>query len=46
MGLKFSKLSFKKETKIVVLGLDGAGKTTIMYHYKFEEPILQTMPTM
>jgi GTPase SAR1 family protein len=38
-------LKFKKEAKIVMLGLDGAGKTTILYHLKTGEA--QTMyPTI
>ena len=36
---------FKKETKILMLGLDGAGKTTIMYKYKPNQ-VSHTIPTI
>ena len=34
-----------KEMKILMVGLDGAGKTTILYRLKFGE-IINTMPTI
>ena len=40
MGGAFSDLSFtfgKRETRIVMLGLDAAGKTTILYKLKLGE---------
>lgn len=52
MGLILSslldKLSFnsnKKETKILLIGLDGAGKTSILYKMKLNENI-HTVPTI
>jgi len=35
----------KKEVRILVVGLDGAGKTTIAYQFKLHEA-LETIPTM
>jgi small GTP-binding protein len=35
----------KKDVRIVMLGLDGAGKTTILYKLKFDEQIV-TIPTI
>jgi small GTP-binding protein len=35
----------KKDVRIVMLGLDGAGKTTILYKLKLDEPIV-TIPTI
>ena len=37
--------SSKKEERIVMLGLDNAGKTTILYKIKMGE-VVQTMPTI
>jgi len=50
MGLSisalFDKLGFgKKESKILVLGLDNAGKTTFLYKLKLGE-VVSTMPTI
>merc|ERR1719436_304243 len=35
----------KKETRILMLGLDAAGKTTILYQLKLGEPVT-TIPTI
>ena len=35
----------KKARKILILGLDGAGKTTIMYKLKFDETVA-SVPTI
>ena len=40
----FDKL-FKKETRILMLGLDSAGKTTILYKLKLGE-VVQSVPTI
>ena len=49
MGLAITKLfdTFfgKKEMRILMLGLDGAGKTTILYKLKIGE-VLNTVPTI
>ena len=39
------KLFQKKNTRILLLGLDGAGKTTILNKLKFNENI-NTVPTI
>jgi len=44
MGIFFSKF-FTKKIRLLILGLDGAGKTTILYKFKFEES-LTTVPTI
>ena len=48
MGLTFSKLFDrlwgKKEMRILMVGLDAAGKTTILYKLKLGE-IVTTTPT-
>jgi small GTP-binding protein len=41
----FSKKAPKKQCKIVILGLDGAGKTTILYSLKLGE-VISTIPTI
>lgn len=41
----FSGLFGKKEMRIVMLGLDAAGKTTILYKLKLGE-VVTTIPTV
>ena len=41
----FDKLGKKKEQRILMLGLDAAGKTTVLYSLKLGE-VLTTMPTI
>lgn len=41
----FKKLFTKKEVRVLMLGLDGAGKTTILYKLKLDQPI-STIPTV
>lgn len=49
MGLSFSKLFEswfgKKEMRILMLGLDAAGKTTILYKLKLGE-VVSSVPTI
>lgn len=50
MGMSFSKLLDKlwfgkKEMRILMVGLDAAGKTTILYKLKLGE-IVTTIPTI
>jgi len=49
MGITFSKLFDrlwgKKEMRILMVGLDAAGKTTILYKLKLGE-IVTTIPTI
>mmetsp|Transcript_66962 Transcript_66962/g.178587 ORF Transcript_66962/g.178587 Transcript_66962/m.178587 type:complete len:182 (+) Transcript_66962:15-560(+) len=49
MGVVFSsvwnKLFSSKEVRILILGLDNAGKTTILYRLQVDE-IVQTIPTI
>ena len=49
MGLLFSKLWARmvssKEMRILMLGLDAAGKTTILYRLKLAE-VVTTIPTV
>ena len=45
MGCLCSKLCGNKETRILMVGLDGAGKTTILYLLKFGE-LVKTIPTI
>uniref|UniRef100_A0A8C5CC36 ADP-ribosylation factor 5-like n=1 Tax=Gadus morhua TaxID=8049 RepID=A0A8C5CC36_GADMO len=49
MGLTFSslftKLFGKKQMRILMVGLDAAGKTTILYKLKLGE-IVTTIPTI
>ena len=49
MGLTFSKmfgkLFGKKDVRILMVGLDAAGKTTILYKLKLGE-IVTTIPTI
>eukprot|EP01017_Pseudomicrothorax_dubius_P040460 TRINITY_DN6329_c0_g2_i4.p1 TRINITY_DN6329_c0_g2~~TRINITY_DN6329_c0_g2_i4.p1 ORF type:complete len:115 (+),score=19.48 TRINITY_DN6329_c0_g2_i4:124-468(+) len=41
----FSKLFGKEEMRILILGLDNAGKTTILYKLRLNE-VVQTVPTI
>ncbi|XP_055388771.1 uncharacterized protein LOC129617682 [Condylostylus longicornis] len=45
MGRLFSKLFGKKEMRILMVGLDAAGKTTILYKLKLGE-VVTTIPTI
>ncbi|GCC20969.1 ADP-ribosylation factor-like protein 5B [Chiloscyllium punctatum] len=48
MGLLFSKLRsffFDQEHKVIVVGLDNAGKTTILYQFLMNE-VVHTSPTI
>ena len=49
MGFYFSKAWTKiigmRDTRLLILGLDGAGKTTILYKFKLNETV-KTMPTI
>merc|ERR1711934_948476 len=49
MGLTFTKLfaklGYKKEMRILMVGLDNAGKTTILYKLKLGE-VVTTIPTI
>ena len=44
-GKMFSKLFGKKDVRILMVGLDAAGKTTILYKLKLGE-IVTTIPTI
>ena len=41
----FEKKLPKKQCKVLMLGLDGAGKTTILYSLKLGD-VLMTIPTI
>jgi len=41
----FERLFYKKEMRILMIGLDAAGKTTILYKFKLGE-IVTTIPTI
>merc|ERR1711899_403490 len=49
MGLTFTKLfaklGYKKEMRILMVGLDNAGKTTVLYKLKLGE-VVNTIPTI
>ncbi|KAG5446288.1 hypothetical protein CRM22_009609 [Opisthorchis felineus] len=45
MGALFSKLFGKKEIRVLMLGLDAAGKTTILYRLKLGHGVT-TIPTV
>jgi len=51
MGIIFDKLddlwnTFRRESSILVLGLDNAGKTAILYTLQLGEAVLHTVPTI
>jgi len=51
MGQLYSKLeefwmSFQKETGILILGLDNAGKTAVLYALQLGEPLEYSVPTI
>ena len=41
----FQEEDYQKETRLLILGLDGAGKTTILYKLKMGE-VVTTIPTI
>ncbi|EDO36373.1 predicted protein [Nematostella vectensis] len=41
----FRRLLGKDELRLLMVGLDAAGKTTILYHLKLDEPV-NTIPTI
>lgn len=45
MGKVFSKLFGNKEVRLLMLGLDAAGKTTILYKLKLGQSV-STVPTV
>jgi ADP-ribosylation factor 6 len=45
LNLLFSKLLGSKEVRILMLGLDAAGKTTILYKLKIQRDVT-TIPTV
>ena len=47
MGISFARLfsGFKKESRILMLGLDAAGKTTILYKLRLGE-VIASIPTI
>lgn len=47
MGLFISKLTqlFQQDTRVLMLGLDAAGKTTVLYKLKLGE-LVTTIPTV
>jgi ADP-ribosylation factor-like protein 1 len=42
----FSKLFGEKQVRILILGLDNAGKTTILYKLYAPDRVIRTMPTV
>lgn len=42
----FKRWFGKQDIRILMVGLDAAGKTTILYQLKLNEPISNTMPTI
>jgi len=46
IGKMFSKLFGKKEVRVLILGLDNAGKTTILYKLYAPDRVIRTMPTI
>lgn len=45
MGNVFARLFSKKDIRVLMLGLDAAGKTTILYYLKLDQPV-STIPTV
>eukprot|EP00917_Polyrhabdina_sp_WS-2016_P013167 GHVP01028986.1.p1 GENE.GHVP01028986.1~~GHVP01028986.1.p1 ORF type:complete len:182 (+),score=16.19 GHVP01028986.1:25-570(+) len=45
LGKLFSRLIGRQEVRIVMVGLDGAGKTTILYKLKLDD-VVTTIPTI
>ncbi|KAG8445227.1 hypothetical protein GDO86_010127 [Hymenochirus boettgeri] len=45
MGLSGSTHAKVKQARILMLGLDAAGKSTLLYRFKFKEPFV-TIPTV
>lgn len=45
MGLQHTKASAAKRANIVMLGLDAAGKSTLLYKFRYKDVFL-TMPTI
>jgi GTPase SAR1 family protein len=45
LSFLFPGLYTKKEVRILMVGLDGAGKTTILYKLKLGE-VVNTVPTI
>eukprot|EP00766_Chilomastix_caulleryi_P003755 gnl/Chilomastix_caulleri/4874.p1 GENE.gnl/Chilomastix_caulleri/4874~~gnl/Chilomastix_caulleri/4874.p1 ORF type:complete len:52 (-),score=14.99 gnl/Chilomastix_caulleri/4874:209-364(-) len=41
----FAKIAGKQEVRILMVGLDAAGKTTILYRLKLGE-VVSTIPTI
>lgn len=46
IGKLFGKLFGKKEVRVLILGLDNAGKTTILYKLYAPDRVIRTMPTI
>jgi small GTP-binding protein len=42
----FRRLIGKEELRLLMVGLDAAGKTTILYHLKLDEAVTDTIPTI